>query len=660
MSWEERIISQERGNRVVHYFITDSFGNSVLAVEGTERSVRHMTYVVSEGFVMDYGSFSNVNFATKWRSRREVIDWLTKLVAKHQSRLESLACGLVKSVHDRIRRPSGSLISHSPVMLPRKLKAQISNILWSGVGWTCSKQLMHYPSFIRAGITISVHSFVFITAAEGNNYLGYLEDIYEDKKRQKKVKVRWFYRDEEVINLESQMDAHPREVFITPHAQVINAECIYGPAAILTPKHYEQCVTILPQSILCRVHLCFRQFKNDQIRPFTISKLQGYRNQAVLSCIDHLLYSERKSKGIKFSEDQPGNPSIKDGIRQGCKRKRLDEGRIRDVKVRNSVRLGSKQNLCRAETSPSALGGRITKSASSYPKLKIKLAGRILKNGKTLGSNYEAPASFKINDDIELLCQDSGIRGCWFRCKVIEISRKQLKVQYDDLEDADDSGNLQEWVASCRVAAPDKLGLRCSGRLTTRPRPPKDPGDCILEVGAAVDVWWYDGWWEGVVIKINVSGTDHLQIYFPGEDRYVTVDRSHVRTAKDWVHGSWVNAKTRPDILSCISAKSNSRLLDFAMPPISEVVEFEEDKRDAPVAATHESALTSLEISTGCQSCFNEKDNFDIEVGKQLVKDLAGCDVKNFAEDDRLSIEEDFEFGRLQYAQVQSVEASVG
>lgn len=42
------------------------------------------------------------------------------------------------------------------VQLPRKLKAQISNILWSGVGWTCSKQLMHYPSFIRAGITISV------------------------------------------------------------------------------------------------------------------------------------------------------------------------------------------------------------------------------------------------------------------------------------------------------------------------------------------------------------------------------------------------------------------------------------------------------------------------------------------------------------------------
>lgn len=639
-SWEERIISQEKGNRVVHYFVTDSVGNSVLAVEGTERSIRHMIYVVSEAFAEEHGSCCNVSTATKWRSRREVVDWLTKLVSNHPPRRsESLACVPVQTFQDQIHRSSGSVISHSPVMLPRKLKAQISDIVWNGVGWACSKKLMHYPSFIRTGITISVHSFVFIMAAEGNHYLGYLEDMYEDKRRQKKVKVRWFHRDEEVTSLVSQLDAHPREVFITPHVQAINAECIGGPAFVLTPKHYEQCVAVLPQSILCRVHLCFRQLKNDQIRPFAVSKLLGYRNQAVLSCIDHLLFSKKKTKVHKFSGNQQEISTIRDHIKQGCKRKRLDEGRNGDFKARGCNK---------AETSHSALGSRTTKVVSSYPKLKIKLSGKTLKHGNFVGCPREVSAPFEINDEIELLCQDSGIRGCWFRCKVLEISRKHLKVQYDDLEDAESSGNLQEWVASFRVAAPDKMGLRFSGRLTTRPRPPKDPDDCILEVGTSVDVWWYDGWWEGVVITTNVCGTDHLQIYLPGEDRYVTIEKSLARKAKDWVNGSWVNAKTSPDILSCISAKSNSRLNDCVMPPISEVLEVEEDKQNAPVAAMHDSVLTNIGENTACRSCLNKENKFDVEIDEQLVEDLVSSDIGNVAKDDRLGVEKDFEYCRQQ------------
>lgn len=84
VSWEERIISKEKGNRKVHYYLIDSMGDSVLAVEGTERSIRHMLYVVSEGFINDYASFTNVITATKWRTRREVIDWLSEVVSKQQ------------------------------------------------------------------------------------------------------------------------------------------------------------------------------------------------------------------------------------------------------------------------------------------------------------------------------------------------------------------------------------------------------------------------------------------------------------------------------------------------------------------------------------------------------------------------------------------------
>ncbi|KAM1145622.1 hypothetical protein PS2_037355 [Malus domestica] len=82
VEWKEHFVSQERGNCVVHYFLKDSSGESILAVVGTERIVRHMFYVVSEEFLQVHGieSFNSANF--KWRSRREVVDWLTFMLSK--------------------------------------------------------------------------------------------------------------------------------------------------------------------------------------------------------------------------------------------------------------------------------------------------------------------------------------------------------------------------------------------------------------------------------------------------------------------------------------------------------------------------------------------------------------------------------------------------
>jgi hypothetical protein len=64
---------------------------------------------------------------------------------------------------------------------------------------------------------------------------------------------------------------------------------------------------------------------------------------------------------------------------------------------------------------------------------------------------------------------------------------------------------------------PDKLGMRHLGRPTTRPATPsKEQSDLALEVGTAVDAWWSDGWWEGVVTGLDDTGDGTMQIYFPG------------------------------------------------------------------------------------------------------------------------------------------------
>jgi len=65
--------------------------------------------------------------------------------------------------------------------------------------------------------------------------------LYENRRGQKKVKVRWFHHNEEVKGAIPVRNPHPREVFITSYSQVISAECVDGPAAVLTREHYEKC-----------------------------------------------------------------------------------------------------------------------------------------------------------------------------------------------------------------------------------------------------------------------------------------------------------------------------------------------------------------------------------------------------------------------------------
>lgn len=69
---------------------------------------------------------------------------------------------------------------------------------------------------------------------------------------------------------------------------------------------------------------------------------------------------------------------------------------------------------------------------------------------------------------------------------------------------------------SSRVASPDQLGLRGCGRTVLRPSPHPSRGrvSWVIIVGSVVDVWWHDGWWEGIVV--HKESDDKFQVYFPG------------------------------------------------------------------------------------------------------------------------------------------------
>jgi len=183
---------------------------------------------------------------------------------------------------------------------------------------------------------------------------------------------------------------------------------------------------------------------------------------------------------------------------------------------------------------------RQVRSASSHPGLLRKEA---------LKQKIEQKLS--PGSHVEVLSQDSGMRGCWFRCVILKRHHDKVKVQYQDVKDADETGNLQEWVLLSRFAAPDNLGIRLCGRPIVRPQPLQSNRVSFnFDVGAVVDAWWHDGWWEGIVIHKDNEGKIH--VYFPGEKQVSVFNHGHLRHSQDWISNKWNHIKDRKDMASLL------------------------------------------------------------------------------------------------------------
>lgn len=589
VEWKEQYVSKERGNRVVHYFLKDNSGESILAVVGTERSVRHMFYVVSEEFISAHGADNSVQAGFRWRSRREVVNWLTSMLSK-QHRLGDYAMSPKANSTAEISAQQTQMLPHKG-RLARNLKGPQLDISWSGSPWPCGKQLKHFPAFSRNGISISVHSFVFVMAEKENHYIAYLEDMYEDRKCQKKVKVRWFHHNKEVKGVVSLRNPHPKEVFITPYVQVISVECVDAPAIVLTQEHYEKCSEVLSHDLLGGVHFCFRQFKGNRVKPFKLGKLRGYFDQPIFACFSPDFFEEEEF----CSED--------------------------DAKVGEKRSRSSKENH---------------KSKYDLSHKKYGLMSR-----ETNFVKQQNPV-FSLDEKVEFLCQDSGMRGCWFRCSVLEISRRQMKILYNDVKNEESCTNLEEWIPSNRVAKADKLGMRHAGRPTVRPAYPFNETSLSFGVGDPADAWWSDGWWEGVVSDTSDAENGVYQIYIPGENLYLSADVKNLRVSRDWVGERWVDIEPNPNILGIISATSmDTKLLTSSKEPKSEnsPVSIHKVVSSHKLSAVEEDlagmTLTNVPLKDECMNSeqrAEEKEHCSNNVeqaNEKIGDDLAGADVTN-------------------------------
>ncbi|KNA03151.1 hypothetical protein SOVF_211930 isoform B [Spinacia oleracea] len=383
----------------------------------------------------------------------------------------------------------------------KKLGHHTREFFWLGSQWTCKKKRKHYQAFRRNGVKVTVNQFVHVLAEENKRLIAYLDDMYEDAKGNKMVVVRWFHKIDEV-GIDLPHNYNDREILFSLCLQDLSVECIDGFAMVLCPRHYAKFVSGAEHAML-QPYMCCQQYDSDDLKPLDITQVKGYWKQDVVRYM-FAFSSERALENTCLPED----PWKKEDISafNGCKpRKRLRLSR----EVR--VDLQGVQHM--------AVGSVIEVAVDSV---------------------------------VEVLSQDSGMRGCWFRATIIKKHKNKVKLRYHDIKDGENEANcLEEWVLASRIAVNDAMNLRLEGRTTIRPSVTHNGKvSWVINSGSIVDAWWHNGWWEGIVIQKEANGK--FLVYFPGEQREALFSRSDLRHSQEWVKGGWKELSERADVAASI------------------------------------------------------------------------------------------------------------
>ena len=286
---------------------------------------------------------------------------------------------------------------------------------------------------------LQVHSFVYVLT-EAESHPAYVEDMYEDSKMKKKLRVRWFHKANEVACKIPPPAPHARELFYTTFSQVVSVECVDGLATVLSPEHFELCTNVLDVEAAMHVHVCSRQFdSNEGIKSFSIQEVKGYWQQQVLSHIGvkarvglmcSLLHTEPGSEDLEMDEEETELGNV---IRRGPRTARSTRRR---VGFGSHMRDGDSGNIS-AWVTPS-----VDKACSTSD-------GGV--GADEVANPVEHRLDFKVGDEIEILSQDSGLRGCWFKATITRRVSKRLKVRYDKLQNEDGQGNLEVKLLLLRI-----------------------------------------------------------------------------------------------------------------------------------------------------------------------------------------------------------------
>lgn len=262
---------------------------------------------------------------------------------------------------------------------------------------------------------------MYVLAEEDERLVAHLDDMYEDSKGNKMVVVQWFHKLDEVGTILPR-NYNDREIFSSLCLQDLSIECIDGLATVLSPQHYEKFLNEANYTQL-EPFMCHRQFDNDEVKPLDITQVKGYWKQDALRYM--FSSSPTKSQLLDDSSKMEENPS---DATAGRPKKRLRRSHEWDI-----------QKASRDTSLEDCIGHSSSKCSAGSQKEGFSTASM----GKTTTEQLLLQC-LRIGSEVEILSQDSGLRGCWFRALIVKRHKDKVKVRYQDIKDVtDDAKNLE-------------------------------------------------------------------------------------------------------------------------------------------------------------------------------------------------------------------------
>lgn len=281
-----------------------------------------------------------------------------------------------------------------------------------------------------------MNDFVFVLAEEDKRLVAYLEDLYEDSRGNKMVVVRWFHKIDEV-GIDLPQSLSDREVFFSLYLQDLSIECIDGLAFVLSPGHYEKFQKEGRHNTHLEPFVCNKQFDIDDVKPYDITQIKGYWKQQVFRYMNSQLDSKSSGSSrqsddcLELDENNLSNTSVRPK-----KRLRFTKDDVKDAVDVTALKLDNLNNPTATKLEILNNSKNNTKIITGNNSLKLFVRPKLTTTSK--GTNEHALQHLVVGSQVEVLSQDSGMRGCWFRASVIKKHKENVKVQYQDIQDAVD------------------------------------------------------------------------------------------------------------------------------------------------------------------------------------------------------------------------------
>lgn len=243
------------------------------------------------------------------------------------------------------------------------------------------------------------------------------------------VVVRWFHRIDEVGNFLPH-NFSDREVFFSLYLQDLSIECIDGLTSVLSPQHYEK-YRNEARHTRQEPFMCSKQYDNDDVKSFDITQLKGYWKQEIL----RYMYPNSDSKSNGSSGRSEDGPELEQNFQS--------TPGIRPKKKQRFTKIDGKDEVDLIAHKLGNLSNSKINTKTSMGNNSVKLVGSTILP-TIIETNEHASQYLAVGSHVEVLSQDSGITGCWFRASVIKMHKDKVKVQYRDIQDADDESKKLE------------------------------------------------------------------------------------------------------------------------------------------------------------------------------------------------------------------------